>query len=75
MTTIGIGLEQFIRDPHGTGMQRVLQQPALRWPACEIQAEFVVPNARATSTLIDRATSTERLALPFVERSPGVDLR
>ena len=41
--TIGIDLEQFIRDPYATGIQRVLQQLALHWPA-EIPAEFVVPD-------------------------------
>lgn len=75
MTTVGIDLEQFIRDPYATGIQRVLQQLAINWPAGETKAEFVVPNKRGSFTLIDRATAAELLSLPFQERLPGDDLR
>jgi glycosyltransferase involved in cell wall biosynthesis len=75
MTTVGIDLEQFIRDPYGTGIQRVLQQLALNWPSGEIKAEFVVPNRRGSFTLIDRQAAAELLSLPFRERLPGDDLR
>ena len=75
MTTVGIDLEQFIRDPYGTGIQRVLQQLALNWPSGEIKAEFVVPNCRGSFTLVDRQAAAELLSLPFQERLPGDDLR
>ena len=75
MTTVGIDLEQFIRDPYGTGIQRVLQQLAINWPAGETKAEFVVPNRRGSFTLIDQATAAELLSLPFQERLPDDDLR
>ena len=75
MTTVGIDLEQFIRDPYGTGIQRVLQQLALNWPKGEIKAEFVVPNSRGSFTLIDRQAAAELLSLPFQERLPDDDLR
>ena len=75
MTTVGIDLEQFIRDPYGTGIQRVLQQLALNWPRGEIKAEFVVPNRRGSFTLIDRQAAVDLLSLPFQERLPDDDLR
>ena len=43
MTTIGIDLEQFVRDPYATGIQRVLHQLARNWPNDMAVAEFVVP--------------------------------
>ena len=64
MTTVGIDLEQFIRDPYATGIQRVLQQLAINWPDGETKAEFVVPNKRGSFTLIDRQAAAELLSLP-----------
>ena len=75
MTTVGIDLEQFIRDPYATGIQRVLQQLAINWPAGETKAEFVVPNKRGSFTLIDRQAAAELLSLPFQERRPDDDPR
>ena len=75
MTTVGIDLEQFIRDPYGTGIQRVLQQLAINWPDGETKAEFVVPNKRGSFTLIDRQAAAELLSLPFLERRPDDDPR
>lgn len=39
---IGVDLGQFALDPFGSGVQRVLQQLALNWPA-DVPAEFLVP--------------------------------
>ena len=69
MTTVGIDLEQFIRDPYATGIQRVLQQLAINWPDGETKAEFVVPNKRGSFTLIDRATAAELLSLGGVTKA------
>ena len=41
---VGIDIEQFMRDPYGTGIQRVLQYLAIAWPA-DVPADFLVPAA------------------------------
>ena len=43
MSHVGIDLEQFVTDPYGSGIQRVLQQLARHWPTELIGATFVVP--------------------------------
>ena len=43
MTHIGIDIEQFVRDPYGSGIQRVLQQLAVQWPTDLSPADFVAP--------------------------------
>ena len=79
MSVVGIDLEQFIRDPWATGIQRVMQQLARNWPD-EVGAEFVLPNDDGTFTLLDRQQATDLLTLPFVEHGaragttePGFD--
>jgi glycosyltransferase involved in cell wall biosynthesis len=44
MSHVGIDLEQFVADPYGSGIQRVLQQLARHWPTEIIGASFVVPD-------------------------------
>lgn len=44
MSHVGIDLEQFVTDPYGSGIQRVLQQLARYWPSELIGASFVVPD-------------------------------
>jgi glycosyltransferase involved in cell wall biosynthesis len=43
MAHIGLDLEQFVIDPQCSGIQRVLQQLALKWPIELVSADFVVP--------------------------------
>ena len=38
MITVGMDLEQFLEDPFGSGIQRVLQQLTLHWPASDVGA-------------------------------------
>ena len=64
MTFIGIDLEQFIRDPYATGIQRVMQQLAVHWPS-SVGAEFVIPNDDGSFTLLTPAQAAELLTLPF----------
>lgn len=71
---VGIDLEQFIRDPYASGIQRVLQYLALEWPEGEVQADFVVP-FRAGHGLLTPDQAGELLTLPFTPREPGSDLR
>ena len=71
--TLGIDLEQFVRDPYGSGIQRVLQQLALHWPA-EIPAAFVVP-VGGRFRLLEPQQAAELLDIPFAPRSIDVDLR
>ena len=40
---VGLDIEQFVRDPYGSGIQRVLQYLALTWPSGDVEPHFVVP--------------------------------
>jgi glycosyltransferase involved in cell wall biosynthesis len=71
--TIGIDIEQFVTDPYGTGIQRVLHQLALNWPA-EVPASFVVP-FRGGFGLLTPEEATQLFAIPFAPRDPATDLR
>ena len=73
MTHIGIDLEQFLTDPYGSGIQRVLQQLALWWPEDEASADFVVP-VRGEFALLPPAEAAGLLSLPFAARDPEADL-
>lgn len=42
MSHVGVDIEQFVVDPYGSGIQRVLQYLARSWPA-DMSADFVVP--------------------------------
>ena len=74
MSTIGIDLEQFVRDPYATGIQRVLHQLAMNWPNDMAVAEFVVPVGDRFG-LLNSAQATELLAIAFTPREAEVDLR
>ena len=71
---VGIDIEQFVRDPYGSGIQRVLQQLALTWPDSDMQADFVVPMGERHG-LLSPAQAGELLSIPFLPREPGSDLR
>jgi glycosyltransferase involved in cell wall biosynthesis len=71
--TLGIDIEQFVTDPYGTGIQRVLHQLALNWPT-EVPASFVVP-FRGGFGLLTPEEATQLLAIPFALRDPEIDLR
>ena len=71
---VGIDIEQFVRDPMGSGIQRVLQYLAREWPSGEVPAEFVVPVDRGHGLLTPQQAA-DLLSLPFAPRAPGADLR
>jgi len=71
---VGIDLEQFARDPYGSGIQRVLQQLALYWPADTIEADFIFPDGEHFA-LLDPTAAAQVLSIPFGEREAGSDLR
>jgi len=73
MTHIGVDLEQFITDPYGSGIQRVLQQLALRWPSELASADFVVPVDGEFALLTPEQAAT-LLSLPFDVRRGHSDL-
>jgi len=76
MTYVGIDIEQFIRDPYGTGIQRVLQYLAKEWPSEEVQADFVIPNPvrEGEYLLLSPEQATELIGLAFEHREPGDDV-
>ena len=43
MITIGVDIEQFVADPYGSGIQRVLQYLARQWPEKLALGRFVIP--------------------------------
>ncbi len=66
---IGIDIEQFVRDPYGSGIQRVLQQLAWHWPA-GVGADFVVPIGDEFG-LLTPVQAAEVLTIPFAAREDG----
>ena len=71
---VGIDIEQFVRDPYGSGIQRVLLQLAREWPRDEVDADFVVPIDDRFG-LLTPAQAADLLGIPFRRRDPGQDLR
>lgn len=73
---IGIDLEQFARDPHGSGIQRVLQFLALRWPSA-VPAHFLMPDPDRDGVLVqlDSDSAARILAIPFSGLPRDADLR
>lgn len=68
MSFVGIDLEQFVTDPYGSGIQRVLQNLAREWPREEHECSFVVPRAGKYLLLsADEAYSV--ISLAFSEAS------
>ena len=76
MTYVGIDIEQFIRDPYGTGIQRVLQYLAKEWPSEEVQADFVIPNPAREGEyfLLTPVQAAELIGLAFEHREPDEDV-
>ena len=71
---VGIDVEQFARDPYGSGIQRVLQQLALHWPNHEIEADFVFPQGDFFA-LLSPEQAAGIFSVPFGEQEVGSDLR
>ena len=71
---VGIDLEQFARDPYGSGIQRVLQYLAKEWPSDHIEADFIFPD-RGLYALLTPEQAGDVLSIPFREQSPESDLR
>jgi glycosyltransferase involved in cell wall biosynthesis len=71
---VGIDLEQFVTDPHGSGIQRVLQRLAMDWPRDERVAEFVVPWEGGFG-LLTCDEAADLLTIPFLPRGGEHDLR
>lgn len=71
---VGVDIEQFVRDPYGSGIQRVLQYLALEWPSDTVQADFVVPVGGGHG-LLPPDQAAEVLSIPFMPRESGADLR
>ena len=73
MTHIGIDIEQFVQDPYGSGIQRVLQQLALQWPSELSAADFVAPIGDHGNQflLLNPSQAGELFSLSFRSRDPG----
>ena len=63
---IGLDIEQFARDPYGSGIQRVLQYLAIKWPE-SIDAHFLVPDPDRDGVLVqlEAPKAADILSLPF----------
>lgn len=64
--SVGVDIEQFLRDPYATGIQRVLQYLAKKWPR-DVAAAFVVPLPQVDDAFVLLAPdqAAELLSLPF----------
>ena len=64
--SVGIDIEQFMRDPYATGIQRVLQYLAKEWPA-NIRGTFVVPLPEVDNSfvLLEPPQAAQLLSMPF----------
>lgn len=78
---VGIDLEQFVIDPYGSGIQRVLQQLARHWPSELVGATFVVPyeneflllTPHQTDALVSTAFEREELVSRHVRVRASLD--
>ena len=73
MSHVGIDLEQFVTDPYGSGIQRVLQHLALQWPQERLAADFIVP-WRGQSLILSPDQAAELISIAFEPRE-GVTIR
>lgn len=64
MITIGVDIEQFVADPYGSGIQRVLQYLARLWPADRASGLFVIPHAGGY-LLLSPEQAAELISLAF----------
>ncbi len=64
MITIGVDIEQFVADPYGSGIQRVLQYVAREWPADLASVLFVIPRAGGY-LLLSPEQAAELISLAF----------
>ncbi len=74
---VGIDIEQFVRDPYGSGIQRVLQYLAIAWPAGDVEPVFIAPlpeSPRGEFVALNAAQAAELLSIPFappIEQTVG----
>ena len=64
MTHVGIDIEQFTRDPYGSGIQRVLQYLAIQWPTDGPTGSFVLPHPDG-HLLLTPEQAAAVLSVPF----------
>jgi glycosyltransferase involved in cell wall biosynthesis len=65
---VGIDIEQFVRDPYGSGIQRVLQYLAITWPESDVEPVFIAPlpgSPRGEFVALNAAQAAELLSIPF----------
>ena len=73
MITVGVDIEQFVTDPYGSGIQRVLQYLAQEWPEDMAVGRFVIPR-EDEFLILSPAQAAELIGIAFaLERSE--DLR
>lgn len=70
MAHVGIDIEQFVTDPYGSGIQRVLQQLAMHWPQQRLAADFIVP-WRNGHLLLNPDQAGALVSLAFVDARGG----
>ncbi len=74
---VGIDIEQFVRDPYGSGIQRVLQYLAIAWPEDDVEPVFIAPlpeSPRGEFVALNAAQAAELLSIPFappIEQTVG----
>jgi len=75
---VGLDIEQFVRDPYGSGIQRVLQYLAKTWPASNVEPLFVVPvpeSPRVEFHLLSATEAADLLSIPFLDQEQALGSR
>lgn len=73
MITIGVDIEQFVADPYGSGIQRVLQYLAREWPEKRASGVFVIPR-EGGYLLLSPTQAAELISIAFAPQRSD-DLR
>ncbi len=66
---VGIDIEQFVRDPYGSGIQRVLQYLAIAWPEGDVEPVFIAPlpeSPRGEFLCLTASQAASLFTIPFL---------
>ncbi len=66
---VGIDIEQFVSDPYGSGIQRVLQYLAIAWPGGDVEPVFIAPlpqSPRGEFLCLTASQAASLFTIPFL---------
>ncbi len=74
---VGIDIEQFVRDPYGSGIQRVLQYLAIAWPEGDVEPVFIAPlpeSPRGEFLCLTASQGGSLFTIPFLPGAVDSDI-